>query len=171
MATAKTKTKKATPAEPKEWDLNPGQYLLYNNDKGDNPKRPDLRGPICLEEGSTAQISAWKKWTITNEMKLEGTIQDLSGAEPNTLGRFKLYTASASPTVLAEAAAGPAMVGKAEIEGKPMAMTLRRQTAKDGSTYFAGYVNEIAQQRIDPLADATPDQDDFNQDFGIDDHA
>ena len=164
MATAKTKTKKETPAEPKQWDLSPGQYLLFNNDKGDNPKRPDLRGQLCLPDGTNAQISAWKKWTITNDMKLEGSIQVMAGDKSETIGRMKLFTASKNGN-----ATTPVMVGEADVTGqKPMAVTLYKQTSKDGKPYFSGYLNEIKPERIDPLTGADlplwPEQDDPAQD-------
>jgi len=148
--TKKAKTDNSAPQaeQSKDLDLNKGQYLLFNNDKGDNPKRPDLRGQVCLPDGTVANISAWKRWTITNEMKLEGSIQTLDGNEPQTIGRMKLYSTSAKATDSA------LMVGEAEFESqKPMAVTLYGQTSKDGMQYFSGFFNEIAQERVDPLAD------------------
>ena len=158
---AKAKTKKPEPqTELKEWNLNPGQFLLFNNDKGDNPQRPDLRGQICLPDGRQARLSAWKKWTITNTMKLEGVMQEGTrhSSEPVDIGLFKLF-ASAGKN-------GPVMVGTAKLhpESPPMAMTLYRQTAKDGATYFSGYFNEIQQERVDPLATEEPAQDDLEHD-------
>ena len=138
----------AQQSEPsKNLDLNKGQYLLFNNDKGDNPKRPDLRGQVCLPDGIIANISVWKRWTITNQMKLEGSLQTMDGKDAKTIGRIKLYATSAKTE------AGALMVGEAEVEGsKPMAVTLYGQTSKDGMQYFSGFFNEIAQTRIDPLA-------------------
>jgi len=159
MATTETKQTE-TPTEPKEWDLRPGQYLLFNNDKGDNAKRPDLRGQVCLPDGTNAQISAWKKWSITNTMKLEASLQVMDGDEPKTIGRLKLNAVANGDN-----AKGLAMVGEADVEGQtPMAVTLYRQTSKDGATYFSGYFNEIQQDRVDVLADQTPAQDEFEQD-------
>ena len=155
MARAK---KTETQPEVKDLDLSPRQYLLFNNDKGDNPKRPDLRGQVCLSNGVIANISAWKRWTITNEMKLEGSIQTRQGQTSTNIGKIKLFTTNAKKEN------SPLMVGEAEFtDGKPMAVTLYSQTSKNGLQYFSGFFNEIAQTRIDPLASPTtePEQDEI----------
>jgi len=159
MATAKTK-KTETPTEPKEWNLRPGQYLLFNNDKGDNAKRPDLRGQVCLPDGTQAQISAWKKWSITNTMQLEASIQVMDGDGSKTIGRLKLNAVAHGDN-----SKGLAMVGEADVEcHKPLAVTLYRHTDKNGKTYFSGYLNEIQPQRVDVLVDEPPVEDDFEHD-------
>jgi len=40
--------------------LDDGQGLLFENDKGDNPKRPDFKGEINIA-GENISVAAWKK--------------------------------------------------------------------------------------------------------------
>ena len=145
----KTSTAKA-PAEQKDLDLNKGQYLLFDNDKGDNPKRPDLTGQVHLLDGTIANISGFKKWTATNQMKLELVIQIVDNGDYNTIGRANLFgTGAKDPSK-------NIMSGEAEFENAPaMLVTLKRRVSKDGKQYFSGYFNEIALNRVDPLADTT----------------
>ena len=39
---------------------NEGKFVLFNNDKGNNPKRPDYRGSFTLE-GVEYELSGWKR--------------------------------------------------------------------------------------------------------------
>ena len=51
------------------------------------------------------------------------------------------------------------MVGEAETEGnKPFAVTLYVQKSEKGMQYFSGFFNEIALERVDPLAE--PEKED-----------
>ena len=35
--------------------------VLFPNDKGDNPKRPDYRGDVILPDGTKMRLSGWIK--------------------------------------------------------------------------------------------------------------
>ena len=153
-----TKTAKADQSAPDAkkqelLDLMKGQYLLTDNDKGDNPDRPDLTGQVLLPNGIQANISAWKRWTATNEMKLQGSIQLMDTSDFQTIGRFNLYTTGTKDKSKA------IMYGTAEFEHDPaMAVTLKRKISKDGNPYYTGFFNEICKERIDVLADPVVDQ-------------
>jgi uncharacterized protein (DUF736 family) len=46
-------------AEQNRLDLDPGNGVLFKNDKGDNPKRPDYRGQIRTPEGEQCEVAVW----------------------------------------------------------------------------------------------------------------
>lgn len=40
---------------------NKNRGVLFVNDKGDNPARPDFQGNVTIGDGPTHRISAWRK--------------------------------------------------------------------------------------------------------------
>jgi hypothetical protein len=40
---------------------NRDSFVLFKNDKGDNPNRPDYTGTITLEDGTEKRLAAWIK--------------------------------------------------------------------------------------------------------------
>lgn len=40
---------------------NTNSFVLFRNDKGDNPNRPDYTGTITLEDGKEMRLAAWIK--------------------------------------------------------------------------------------------------------------
>jgi hypothetical protein len=43
------------------YEQKPGEFALFKNDKGDNPKRPDYTGNGLSLTGSRIKVSAWLK--------------------------------------------------------------------------------------------------------------
>jgi len=40
---------------------NSNSFVLFRNDKGDNPNRPDYTGTLTLEDGKEMRLAAWIK--------------------------------------------------------------------------------------------------------------
>lgn len=43
------------------YEQKPGEFALFKNDKGDNPKRPDYRGDGLDLNGKPVEIACWLK--------------------------------------------------------------------------------------------------------------
>ena len=43
------------------YEQKPGDFVLFKNDKGDNPKRPDYRGDGIDLNGNPLEIACWIK--------------------------------------------------------------------------------------------------------------
>ena len=43
------------------YENKPGEFALFKNDKGDNPKRPDYRGDGLDLQGNPLEIACWIK--------------------------------------------------------------------------------------------------------------
>jgi len=43
------------------YEQKPGEFVLFKNDKGDNPKRPDYRGEGMDLNGQSIEVAAWIK--------------------------------------------------------------------------------------------------------------
>ena len=43
------------------YELKPGQFALFKNDKGDNASRPDYRGDGMDLAGNPIEVAAWLK--------------------------------------------------------------------------------------------------------------
>ena len=53
---------------------NEKKIALFNNDKGDNPKRPDYRGTLALN-GVEYKVSMWERQDKQGRDYLNGTIE------------------------------------------------------------------------------------------------
>lgn len=62
---------------------NESTFVLFKNDKGDNPKRPDYRGKLYLG-GEEYKLSAWitEKKDGTGEKYMRGKIERMNAAQP-----------------------------------------------------------------------------------------
>ena len=60
---------------------NESTLVLFNNDKGNNPKRPDMRGKVYLN-GEEYKVSVWKSFKKdgTGEEYLRGRLERATAA-------------------------------------------------------------------------------------------
>ena len=42
-----------------ELNIDPGEILIFKNDKGDNPKRPGYRGELVTPDGQSLEVALW----------------------------------------------------------------------------------------------------------------
>lgn len=56
------------------YEMRDGDFNLFINDKGDNDKRPDMRGKAMID-GVTYRISAWGRKTQEGKKWLSGKIE------------------------------------------------------------------------------------------------
>ena len=62
--------------------------VLFNNDKGDNEKRPDIKGELTIE-GVTQQLAAWKNTSANGNVYYRLTAEKpKESAEETTDGLF-----------------------------------------------------------------------------------
>ena len=57
-----------------DFDYSEGQFLLFQNDKGTNEKRPDYKGG-CMINGEVFEIAGWKKIAANGNAYLAGKVQ------------------------------------------------------------------------------------------------
>lgn len=62
-------------------DLDPGNGVLFKNDKGDNPRRPDYRGELQTPEGQHLQVAAWVKRSKKGKPYMSLSIQAMDEEE------------------------------------------------------------------------------------------
>lgn len=56
---------------------NTNTFVLFKNDKGDNPKRPDYTGTAVLGDGTEKAFAAWIRESKKDGKKfISGTISD-----------------------------------------------------------------------------------------------
>jgi uncharacterized protein (DUF736 family) len=55
----------------------PNSFSLFANDKGDNPKRPDYKGDIILEDGTKMRLSAWVRESANGKKYLSGKMEPM----------------------------------------------------------------------------------------------
>lgn len=54
---------------------NRGKFVLFKNDKGGNPKRPDYRGRATTQDGVEYELSGWIKLDKNKEEFIGGEIK------------------------------------------------------------------------------------------------
>ena len=79
---------------------NESTFVLFKNDKGDNPKRPDYRGKLYIG-GEEYQLSAWitEKKDGSGEKYMRGQVQK---AQPKTDVGYVAPARAADPLANAE---------------------------------------------------------------------
>lgn len=151
----KSKAIPPTPAEPKNYDLQPRQFLLFKNDKEDNPKRPDVRGVTGMLSGVSHQatISLFRQRGLGNVAKYAGPIQVRSGEDYVKVGQ-----ASFVPPRNYKPGSDLALIGRITMEdGTTYEAPAYKRVSKDGETYYGGSFLEVG-EFVDPLADDEPQQ-------------
>jgi uncharacterized protein (DUF736 family) len=69
----------------------PNSFSLFANDKGDNPKRPDYKGDIILEDGTKMRLSAWVRESANGKKYLSGKMEPMQ--DQSTTGNYSAPSA------------------------------------------------------------------------------
>jgi hypothetical protein len=63
---------------------NSNSFVLFKNDKGDNPNRPDYTGTITLEDGTEKRLAAWIKEGKKGKF-MAGKVSEKQPSQPQTV--------------------------------------------------------------------------------------